>query len=156
MIEFKIPDFGHVRLEHIVMDYNGTLAVDGFFIPGVKERMQRLSEQLTLHIITADTFGLVSKQAAGMPCKLKIVSSEMQSDEKLQYVKELGAENTAAIGNGRIDRLMLKEAKIGIACILDEGGAAESITASDIIVKNINDALDLFLKPLRLKATLRG
>ena len=156
MIELDIPDFGHVHLEHIVMDYNGTLAVDGLFIPGVKERLQLLSEKLTLHIITADTFGLAAKQSAELPCKLIIVSCDKQSQEKLHYVEELGADITAAIGNGRIDRLMLKEAKIGIACILEEGGATESILAADIIVKNIDDALDLFLKPLRLKATLRG
>ncbi len=156
MIELDIPDFGHVHLEHIVMDYNGTLAVDGLFIPGVKERMQLLSEKLTLHIITADTFGLVLKQADGLPCKVKIVSSGEQSEEKLRYVEELGADITAAIGNGRIDRLMLKKAKIGIACILEEGGAAASILAADIVVKNINDAFDLFLRPLRLKASLRG
>jgi len=156
MIELDIPDFGHVRLEHMVMDYNGTLAVDGLFIPGVKERLQRLSEELILHIITADTFGLVSKQAAGLPCRVKIVSSEKQSVEKLKYVKDLGAGRTTAIGNGRIDRLMLKEAKIGIACILEEGGASESLAAADVIATNINDALDLFLNPLRLKATLRG
>jgi len=156
MIELDIPDFGSVRLEHLVMDYNGTLAVDGRFIPGVRKRLRRLSKKLTLHILTADTFGLVSRQAAGLPCRVKIVSSEKQSNEKLKYVKELGADNTAAIGNGRIDRLMLKGAKIGIACILKEGGASECLTAADVIAANINDALDLFLNPLRLKATLRG
>jgi soluble P-type ATPase len=156
MFKLDIPDFGYVKLKHIVMDYNGTLAVDGLLIAGVKERLLQLSKKMDLHIITADTFGLVSKQVSRMPCMLKVVSSEKQSEEKLQYLKAIGAEETAAIGNGRIDRLMLKEARIGIACILEEGGALETISAADMVVNNINDALDLFLNPLRLKASLRG
>jgi hypothetical protein len=35
MIEINIPDFGHLRLAHIVLDYNGTVAFDGRLINGV-------------------------------------------------------------------------------------------------------------------------
>ncbi|MEZ4579582.1 MAG: hypothetical protein R2875_16700 [Desulfobacterales bacterium] len=36
------------------MDYNGTLAVDGGLVPGVKEALSELSG-LELHVLTADT-----------------------------------------------------------------------------------------------------
>ena len=156
MIEMDIADFGPLRLEHLVMDYNGTLAVDGLFIPGVKERLRRLAGKLNLHIITADTFGKVKEQAAGLPLKVLIAKSVDQAVEKLRYIQALDSEKTVAVGNGRNDALMLKSARLGIACIQREGAAVQTILQADVLVKEINDALDLLLNPLRLKATLRG
>ena len=60
------------------------------------------------------------------------------------------------IGNGRNDRLMLKSAALGLAVVLAEGIAGETIPAADVISRSINDALDLLLNPLRLTATLRS
>jgi soluble P-type ATPase len=62
---------------------------------------------------------------------------------------------TAAIGNGSNDQLILKEAALGIAVLGDEGLSASAIKSADIVVKNIQSALDLFLKPRRL-ITLLG
>jgi soluble P-type ATPase len=76
--------------------------------------------------------------------------------EKLNYIKKTGFNETACFGNGRNDRLMLKMAVLGIAVLQAEGAAYESISAADILVNNISDGLALFLKPLRLKATLRS
>lgn len=155
MIAFDIPGFGSMELDYLVMDYNGTLAVDGIFIPGVKERLITLAGKLNLHIITADTFGLVKKQTAGLPLTVDIIMKENQAAEKLKYIRKLGLQKTAAIGNGRNDGLMLEAARLGIACIQAEGAAGHTIAKADIIVKDINDALDLLINPLRLKATLR-
>jgi soluble P-type ATPase len=44
---------------------------------------------------------------------------------------------------------------LGIAVLGDEGISASTMKNADIVVKNISDALDLFLKPKRLIATLR-
>jgi soluble P-type ATPase len=57
MIEIDIPGFGELSLEHLVLDYNGTLAIDGYPVPGIEFRLQALSERLKLHVVTADTFG---------------------------------------------------------------------------------------------------
>ena len=43
MIEIDIPGFGILRLEHLVLDYNGTIAVDGQPVQGVKERLIALA-----------------------------------------------------------------------------------------------------------------
>ncbi len=45
--------------------------------------------------------------------------------------RELGLEQTVCIGNGRNDRLMLKAAALGLAVILEEGIAGETIGAAD-------------------------
>jgi soluble P-type ATPase len=49
----------------------------------------------------------------------------------------------------------LKEAALGIAVLGDEGLSVSAMQNADLVVKNISDALDLFLKPKRLTATLR-
>jgi len=51
---------------------------------------------------------------------------------------------------------MLKKAVLGIAVILEEGAAAETIIAADVVFTNIVSALDLLTNPLRLTATLRS
>jgi soluble P-type ATPase len=55
MIEIDVPGRGLLRLSHLVLDVNGTLAVDGLLIDGVPERLAALRERLTLHLLTADT-----------------------------------------------------------------------------------------------------
>ena len=61
-----------------------------------------------------------------------------------------------AIGNGRNDRLMLRDAVLGIALVQTEGAAAEAIANADVVCTHILDALDLLANPLRLAATLRS
>ena len=54
MIEISIPDFGDIRIRHLVLDYNGTLACDGKLLDGVKEELVHLSESLEIHVLTAE------------------------------------------------------------------------------------------------------
>jgi soluble P-type ATPase len=132
------------------------MAVDGQLKPGVKERLRELAHTFEIHIITADTFGKAKMALSDLPVRLTILSpGEPHDQAKLRYVQELGPKQVAAIGNGRNDVLMLEEAALGIVVLLEEGVAREALLAADILVKEINDALDLFREPLRLKATLR-
>lgn len=156
MIEVTIPGYKTLQFKHLVLDYNGTLAVDGELLPGVKEALKGLSEELQVHILTADTFGKVRSRVEGIPCELSILPLENQDTGKLDYVKSLGAEHTVCIGNGRNDRLMLKEAALGIAVILEEGAAKQTLVAADIVCTTILSALQLLTNPLRLTATLRS
>ncbi|MGD9031334.1 MAG: ATPase P [Desulfobacteraceae bacterium] len=156
MIEVKIPGYKTLQFEHLVLDYNGTLAVDGEVLPGVKEALKGLSEELQVHILTADTFGKVRSRVEGVPCELSILSVDNQDKSKLDYVKGLGAGYTVCVGNGRNDRLMLKEAALGIAVILEEGVAVETLVSADIVCTSILSALELLTSPLRLTATLRS
>lgn len=155
MIRIDIPDFGILTLEYLIMDYNGTLAIDGVLIPGVAEAITTLSKDLKIHIITADTFGKVRKQTDGLPITLKILAPSGQAQAKCDYVRSLGSSRCATIGNGRNDRLMLKEAALGIATIQNEGASQLTLQHADVVVNHILDALNLFIHPLRLTATLR-
>ena len=156
MIEIAIPGYRKLQLKHMVLDYNGTLAVDGELLPGVKDALKDLGKELQIHILTADTFGKVKSRVEGIPCELSILPVENQDTGKLDYVKSLGAEHTICMGNGRNDRLMLKEASLGIAVILEEGAAMETLAAADIVCTGILPALALLSNPLRLTATLRS
>ena len=70
MIRIDIPGGTRLLLEHLVLDFNGTLACDGELLPGVRQRLQPLSESIRIHVVTADTFGRAREQLAGLPCQL--------------------------------------------------------------------------------------
>ena len=155
MLEIDIPGFALLRLRHLVLDYNGTLAVDGVLLPGVKDRLEKLSNTLNLHVLTADTFGSSRAALAGLQCAVSILEPERQDVAKQAYVERLGATEVVCIGNGRNDRLMLRSAALGIAVMGGEGAAAAAVTAADIVIPGITDALDLLDQPRRLLASLR-
>jgi soluble P-type ATPase len=107
MIRIAIPGFRDLKLEHLVMDYNGTLAADGILLPGVGHVLTSMSSDIRIHVITADTFGLAAAQLAGLPVELTILAEEFQAEAKLDFVTKLGSDRVVAIGNGRNDRKML-------------------------------------------------
>jgi soluble P-type ATPase len=156
MLEIKIPGLGILNLSHLILDYNGTIACDGHLLQGVKERLTDLTASLDVHVLTADTFGSVRKALYDVCCHVEIIPIEDQAQAKLDYVQLLGLKNCVCMGNGRNDRLMLKNAALGVAVVQAEGCAADAILAADIVVGNILDALDLLCHPLRLIATLRS
>jgi len=155
MIALDIPGAGAYQLQHVVMDYNGTLAVDGILLEGLAQPLTSLAEHLQLHVVTADTFGLAAGQLAGLPCRLTILPPGPHAQAKRDYVRALGSEHCLAIGNGRNDRLMLEEAAIGILLVQAEGAAGQALRAADIVCRDARDALALLLEPRRLIATLR-
>lgn len=151
----EIPNFKTLAITHIVCDYNGTIAKDGIVLPEVKALFEQLRERYTLHVITADTFGSVKAQLEGYGAQIKILSTKDHTREKADFVRELGAENCIAIGNGNNDALMLETTAIGIALMGDEGCSKNTLMGSDIVCKNISEALFLLLETKRLIATLR-
>ena len=154
MLEINIPGAQPLRLSHLILDYNGTLACDGVLLPGVAERLGILAKHLEIHIVTADTFGSVRTQVAHLPVQLAVIPPEKQAQAKAAYMDKLGPANSVAIGNGRNDALMLQQAALGIAIMQTEGAATEAILVAKIVTPEIIAALDL-LHPDRLKATLR-
>jgi len=155
MISIEIPGFGQVELEHLVLDYNGTIAFDGDLIEGVDDILLELADTLSIHVLTADTFGTVKQNLAGTPCNVVVVPEHQQDIEKRDYVASLGPETTVSVGNGRIDRFMLDISRIGIAVVLGEGASSSTLQMADIVCTDILAALNLLRNPLRLAATLR-
>ena len=155
MIELTIPSRGQLRLQHLVTDVNGTLALDGILIEGVARRISALRDRLKVHVLTADTHG----HQATIDQQLNLTGTRLAAgDEQAQkrlFVQNLGSDSVVAIGQGANDALMLKSACIGICVLSAEGAAAETLMAADIIVPNIFAAFDLLDKPLRIVASLR-
>jgi soluble P-type ATPase len=156
VIEIEIPGFRLLQLAHLVLDYNGTLAVDGDLIEGVKSRLNDLAGSFDIHVVTADTFGIAARALDGLDGRLVILPPGNQAAAKADYVRQLGGQATVAIGNGRNDRLMLEQAALGIAVLGEEGTAAAAILAADLVVRDVFSAFELFRNPRRLVATLRS
>jgi len=156
MITIDIPGFKRLEIKHVVCDYNGTIAVDGKMIEGVCEIINDLSKDLDFHVITADTFGFVERELENVRCKLVKISAQNQAVGKLEYVLNLDKDKTICIGNGNNDKLMVREAVLGIALLQEEGACIETLLVSDIVCKNIIDAFGYFMEPKRLIATLRS
>jgi soluble P-type ATPase len=155
MIELNIPGTERIELHHAVFDYNGTLAVDGIPINGIIEKLNILSGQLNIHIITADTFGAVADHIDSDVFNLKILSKENQDVAKGDFVLGLGKDRCAAFGNGRNDAQMLSIAVIGCGIIGTEGAHAETLKHADLVFTSIHDAVDAFIYKKRLTASLR-
>src|ERR1700756_709859 len=141
MVRIDIPGGEPLPLENLVLDFNGTLACDGALLPGVRRRLERLSELIQIHVVTADTFGRARAELSGLPCQLHILEPHDQARAKLEYVQRLGAERTACVGNGRNDALMVGAVALGIAVIQAEGAAPETLSAADVVARDIADAL---------------
>ncbi|MEF3698623.1 HAD family hydrolase [Desulfolutivibrio sp.] len=155
MFTATIPGTGDVSLTHLVLDYNGTLAKDGALLPGVAERLAALAVSLTVHVITADTFGTVRAALAGLPVTVTVLPPGPEDAAKLAFVQSLGLSATACVGNGRNDRLMLRACAVGLAILGPEGACLDAVLAADAVFADIRDALDVFAHPARLVATLR-
>jgi soluble P-type ATPase len=155
MITMDIPGWGNMDIENILIDLNGTLATDGKIPTGVKEKINHLSHKAKIYIVTADTQGTASEESSGMDVELVKVSEEDSTEVKFRVLEPLDPRKTVVIGNGNNDQLILKEAALGIAVLGDEGVSVSALKNADIVVKSISDALNLFLKPKRLLATLR-
>jgi P-type E1-E2 ATPase len=155
MIELNIPGFGVLRLEHLVSDVNGTLALDGQLHEGLARTLRSLQDRLQLHMLTADTHGrqAVIDQQIGLQAVR--ISPGNEAQQKAEYVQRLGAERVVALGQGANDAGMLKAAGLGVCILSREGTAVQTMLSADILVPDIQTALELLEKPLRIVASLR-
>ena len=155
MIKFTVPGRGDYELEHLVMDVNGTLAIDGQLMEGVAEKIASLRDRLTIHLLTADTHGNQAMIDQQLGLTAVRITPGGESLQKAGYVRRLGSEKVIAIGQGANDAQMLEAAHLGICVMSMEGVAKETQLAADLIAPNILSALELLEKPLRIIASLR-
>jgi P-type E1-E2 ATPase len=156
MIELALPQREPIRLRYLVLDMNGTVALDGELLPGVRERLAALSQVLEIWLTTADTHGTLASLAPTLPVQVRLLEAGPGTPQKAALADQLGAAQVVAIGNGVNDAQMLSRAAVGIAVLGPEGLATASANAADVVAPNIEAALDLLLHPRRLLATLRG
>jgi len=156
MIVIDIPGFRTLDLAHLVLDFNGTLAVDGRLLDGVGPRLAALARELDLHVVTGNTYGDARDHLRDFPVEVICLPAAGQALAKSEYVRRLGPERVAAIGNGRNDALMLEQAALAIVVLGTEGLASDALEAADVVVRHAVDGLGLLLRPRRLIATLRS
>lgn len=151
-ITLNFPDEPSLLLTHLVLDYTGTLSLDGKLLPGVAGSIRALSKHLKISVLTADTFGTAMLSLKKLPVDVRRIKT---GRDKQRFMQGIERKHTVAIGNGRNDLPMLKRAALGIAVAGPEGCAARLVGEADILVFDIRHALDLLRHPLRIKATLR-
>ena len=155
MIEITVPGRGPLRIEHLVTDVNGTLAVDGVLLDGLSKRIASLRDRVEIHMLTADTHGRQKSIDEQLNLKATRVQPGNEAEQKAEFVRKLGAETVVSIGQGANDAEMLKAAALGICVMSHEGVAVETLISADILVPDIFAAIDLLNKPLRIIASLR-
>jgi soluble P-type ATPase len=155
-VAVAIPGRPDLELRYLVLDYNGTVALDGRLVEGVAPRLEALGKQLEIHVLTADTFGRARTELSGVNCSLVVLRGADEHRQKAEYVDRLGAASVVAIGNGRNDRAMLERAALAIAVLGPEGLATDALAVADIAVQDPIVALELLLNPRRITATLRS
>lgn len=155
-MNIDIPGYKILEIDYVVMDFNGTIAVDGLLTATVKQRLIRLAELYHLFVITSDTQGTAARELEGLPITLKVFNHPNAGESKRLVVDELGGKRCACIGNGNNDRLMFQAAALSIAVLEAEGLYAPLVMEADLLVKSSEDALDLLMDAKRLISGLRG
>jgi len=155
-IEIAVPGWRNLRLENVLFDLNGTLACDGRIAAPTRERLASLAKHATIYIMSADTHGTLERETAGLPVRVRRTEPGPGAAQKLALLRELGVQNTVAVGNGHNDVEMLRAAALALAILGPEGAAMQALLVADAVFATIDDALDSLLYPRRLVATLRG
>lgn len=155
MIELSIPGRGQLHLRHLVTDVNGTLALDGFLMEGIADRVRAVADRLTVHLLTADTHGRQGAIDQALNLTATRLGGGREQAQKRSFIENLGADSVVAIGQGANDAGMLKVAALGMCVMSPEGAALETLLAADIVVPTIFVAFDLLDHPLRIVASLR-
>ena len=152
-VTVELPDAEAVLLTDLLIDFSGTLARDGVILPGVLEALAHLATVLRITVASADTFNRAVEALDGLPISLRLVEC---GEQKARIVEELGPSQVVAVGNGRNDVPMCRAAALSVAVLGPEGVAAELLEVADVLAPDIHVALDLLLRPQRLRATLRS
>lgn len=155
MIPIDIPGFKPMRIEHVLLDYNGTIAFDGQLVPGVEELIRELTNHAHVVVLTADTYGTVQQQCAHLGVDVLTFPRAGATRFKLEYTAQLEGD-VACLGNGRNDAGMFDHSTLSIAVMNGEGIHAALLAHADILTRSATEALGLLLHTDRIRATLRS
>lgn len=152
-MKYSIPGQEPFEINTLILDLNGTLSIGGVIPEGVKERLDNVKDLgFSTVFFTGNTRNDADELAAQLGIDWKLAKN---AKEKRDLALEMGADTCASIGNGLIDVELTKVAKLGIVTLQAEGVHTKTLLEADIVVPTINDALDLFIDPSRLTATMR-
>ena len=154
MLKIAIPGWEEMTLNHLILDYNGTIAEDGAIIESIRPRLAQLSRNLSIYVITADTHGTAAQKCSGLPLQVLTFPTTQVGEIKAAEARKMEG-GVVCIGNGFNDIQMSDESDLSICVMGREGCCGALLQHVDIVVTSIDDALDLLLKPNRIRATLR-
>ncbi|MBQ9068622.1 MAG: ATPase P [Eggerthellaceae bacterium] len=155
MLPIDIPGFDPLAIEHVLLDFNGTIAMDGRLVPGALQAIGSLGECAHVAVLTADTYGTVEAQCAPLGVEVRTFPQAGAAQFKEEYARSLVG-HVAVLGNGRNDIGMFDAADLSIVVIDAEGACASLFVHADIVVRNAIEGLELLLHPDRIRATLRS
>ncbi len=171
MIPIERPGLKPLEIEFVLIDFEGTLAVDRRVHPKAKDKINLLSKRTKIYVLVNPPPPPLNKGGEGgilakgekelIDERLTKVKAEIiylaegdSSQGKLDLLYQLGPARCVAIGNGVDDAAMIQEAGIGICVIGKEGSSGDATKNAALVFTDILDALDFLLKPLRQRATL--
>ncbi|MCD6420339.1 MAG: HAD family hydrolase [Synergistetes bacterium] len=156
MISVTIPGKGDIVIKAVAMDMNGTIALDGRLLPGIKDMLGLLKDKVDIFVLTSDTYGTADELQNILPyVKLIMLPSGSSGEAKVELLREYSWDGIVAIGNGCNDVQMFNSACVSIAVVGREGLCDQLLEKADIVVTDVRDAIALLLNPKRLVATLR-
>jgi soluble P-type ATPase len=154
MILLLRPGQPPLEIDFILINFDGTLAVDRRVHPKTKDKLNLLARQTKILVLTTQENGWCEEVLRKVKAEIIHLREGGSGQEKLTLLNRLGAPRTVAIGNGWHDIPMIEQAGLGICVIGREGTSGELIRKADLVFTSTLDALDFLLKPLRQKATL--
>ncbi len=155
MIEILVPGLKPFEISQIVVDYNGTIAVDGKIPMELKPKLVKLSKLAPITVLTADTHGTAKAECEPLGLTVRTFPQESAAACKKQIVEELGADNVACLGNGFNDIPMFKIARLSIGVLDVEGMCGALLPHATVLCRSSVEAIDLLLNPKRIIADLR-
>jgi soluble P-type ATPase len=154
MIPIERPGLNPLEIEFVLIDFEGTLAIDRRVHPKAKDKINLLSKRTKIYILTKEKKELIEERLRKVKAEIIYLAEGDSSQRKLDLLRQLGPTGCVAIGNGLDDAAMIQEAGIGICVIGKEGSSGEAVKNAALVFTDILDALDFLLKPLRQNTTL--
>lgn len=155
MIEILVPGLKPFEITQVVVDYNGTIAVDGKIPMELKAKLAKLSKLVPITVLTADTHGTAKAECEPLGLAVRTFPQESAAACKKEIVEELGPDNVACLGNGFNDIPMFKIARLSIGVLDVEGMCGALLPHATILCRSSAEAIDLLLNPKRIIADLR-
>lgn len=143
-----------LEIEFILLDFEGTLAIDRRVPPKAKDKINLLARRTRIYILTTQEKTPIEERLRKVNAEIVYLSEGEVAKGKMDLLHHLGPRRCAVIGNAVSDAALMQEAGIGICVIGKEGSSGQAVKNADLVFTDILDALDFLLKPLRQKATL--
>jgi soluble P-type ATPase len=154
MITIQRPGQEPLKIEFILLNFEGTLATDRRVHPKAKDKLNLLSKRSKIYILAKGEQEAIREILKKVKAEVIYLTEGEVSQGKLDLLRQVVAARTVAIGNGVDDAAMIEEAGLGICIIGVQGTSSEAIKKADVVFSDILHALDFLLKPMRHQATL--